>query len=549
MGKSYGRHGATVEADDSAFMLFAFVVVLIIVIPWAFILLKRILWSILGWVKTPIRFACKCSNCMEIKVKGKAKLKTSWMTTGYFVQVIIVLGLIYLLFSMGKYLDELKKRQGFDPYEILGVSTLSTESEIKVAYRKLAVVMHPDKSPDDPNAADKFMELHQAYRALTDPVGKANYMKYGNPDGPTSFSVGIPLPSFLFKDEYKNYTLIVFFTFLLIIIPGGGYWLYSILFKYNKYGILASNEYKFGKLVNEKLKAKNIPELLSNADEFSKGLTSTSVGELEKLPNKLKLPEITPISYKVQLLMHSFISKFEIKDPKLLEDQKYVLLLTLRLLSYLADLTSQIGYSIPIIPEVLKFSQNFYQCQDPNDSDFLQLPFMTDAIIKKLRLEKESFKKYIGLTPEERNLTSAFTESEAKIIESTISMLPRISIKVSCGVEGSKGIYQGDILTLKVKGTIKRSVNNDDCESQQDAPFSAHSNLYPQAKQEIIWIIITSDKVESQYNCIRINRRATEFQKQISCFIYKVFHSSKYRREIWDLLFQLCLIATKDLMK
>ena len=118
MGKSYGRHGATVEADDSAFMLFAFVVVLIIVIPWAFILLKRILWSILGWVKTTIRFACKCSNCMEIKVKGKAKLKTSWMTTGYFVQVIIVLGLIYLLFSMGKYLDELKKRQGFDPYEI-----------------------------------------------------------------------------------------------------------------------------------------------------------------------------------------------------------------------------------------------------------------------------------------------------------------------------------------------------------------------------------------------------------------------------------------------
>jgi len=67
-----------------------------------------------------------------------------------------------------------------DLYETLGVSKTATASEIKKAYRKLAVKFHPDKNPDDPTAEDKFKEIGHAYEILSDDDKRAAYDRYGH---------------------------------------------------------------------------------------------------------------------------------------------------------------------------------------------------------------------------------------------------------------------------------------------------------------------------------------------------------------------------------
>lgn len=111
----------------------------------------------------------------------------------------------------------------FDPFSILGLEPGAAESEIKKKYRRLSVQYHPDKNPDPgwrcfslihvcyscklrslqerglsaiTHVTDFFFilfisEAHKyfveyiakAYQALTDPIARENYEKYGHPDG------------------------------------------------------------------------------------------------------------------------------------------------------------------------------------------------------------------------------------------------------------------------------------------------------------------------------------------------------------------------------
>ncbi|VDI22699.1 dnaJ homolog subfamily C member 17-like isoform X1 [Mytilus galloprovincialis] len=64
-----------------------------------------------------------------------------------------------------------------DLYAILDVSEEATEKELVKAYRKRALKCHPDKNPDDPNAAELFHKLSKALELLTDPAARAAYDK------------------------------------------------------------------------------------------------------------------------------------------------------------------------------------------------------------------------------------------------------------------------------------------------------------------------------------------------------------------------------------
>ena len=57
---------------------------------------------------------------------------------------------------------------GFDPHEILGVDIDASISTIKKSYRKLALLYHPDRNVNNPEASAKFIQISKAYECLTD---------------------------------------------------------------------------------------------------------------------------------------------------------------------------------------------------------------------------------------------------------------------------------------------------------------------------------------------------------------------------------------------
>src|SRR5215212_6094748 len=67
-----------------------------------------------------------------------------------------------------------------DYYEVLGVSQMASEQEIKTAYRRLALMHHPDKNPDDASAEDKFKEAAEAYSVLSDAEQRRRYDRFGH---------------------------------------------------------------------------------------------------------------------------------------------------------------------------------------------------------------------------------------------------------------------------------------------------------------------------------------------------------------------------------
>lgn len=71
-----------------------------------------------------------------------------------------------------------------DYYEVLGVSRDASVSEIKRAYRKLAMTHHPDRNPGNKEAEEAFKEAAEAFEVLNDEKKRQLYDQYGH-EGPS----------------------------------------------------------------------------------------------------------------------------------------------------------------------------------------------------------------------------------------------------------------------------------------------------------------------------------------------------------------------------
>ncbi|KAM7188607.1 DnaJ domain containing protein [Naviculisporaceae sp. PSN 640] len=90
--------------------------------------------------------------------------------------------------------------QKINPYDVLSIPQTASESDIKTAYRKLALKNHPDKVPasEQDAAKTKFQEIAFAYAILSDPVRRKRY----DTTGSTSESI-VDSEGFDWSDYYR----------------------------------------------------------------------------------------------------------------------------------------------------------------------------------------------------------------------------------------------------------------------------------------------------------------------------------------------------------
>lgn len=99
----------------------------------------------------------------------------------------------------------MRQAKAEDLYATLGVPRTASPDDIRKAFKKLALQLHPDKNNGDPSAAERFKKAAAAYEVLSDPTKRNRYDQFGVVDDAPGGGFGSgPPPGFDFEDIMRN---------------------------------------------------------------------------------------------------------------------------------------------------------------------------------------------------------------------------------------------------------------------------------------------------------------------------------------------------------
>ncbi|GAB4858325.1 DnaJ protein erdj2a [Ancistrocladus abbreviatus] len=506
---------AASEENSSLFSIFILTIMALPLVPYTILKLFR------AARKKTKSIHCQCSVCSQSGKYHKSVFRkiSNFSTCGNLTLVLLWVIMAFLVYYIKNMSREI---QVFEPFSILGLEPGASESEIKKAYRRLSIQYHPDKNPD-PEAHKYFVEfISKAYQALTDPISRENFEKYGHPDGRQGFQMGIALPQFLLNiDGASGGILLLWIVGVCILLPlvvavvylsrsskyTGNYVMHQTL---SAYYCLMKPSLAPSKVMDVFIKAAEYMEIPVRRidDEPLQKLFILVRSELNLDSKNIKQEQSKfwkqhPALVKTQLLIQAHLTRQSAAlSPTLQGDLKRVLELAPRLLEELMKMAL-----VPRTPQghgwlrpamgVVELSQCIMQAVPLSSrkagggsegiAPFLQLPHFSEAITKKIARKKvRTFEDLRDMTPQERaellSQAADFSAAEVEDVERVLEMMPSIAIDVKCETEGEEGIQEGDIVT--VHAWVKLERPNGLIGALPHAPYN------PFHKDENFWFLL-----------------------------------------------------------
>mmetsp|Transcript_25142 Transcript_25142/g.47268 ORF Transcript_25142/g.47268 Transcript_25142/m.47268 type:complete len:609 (+) Transcript_25142:262-2088(+) len=394
------------------------------------------------------------------RIKLNKKKESVLTSKSFLINLAITLVLTIVFILLASSLSSDSEIMSFDPYEILSIDRSATTKDIKSAYRKKSLKYHPDKNPDNPTAQATFMLIAKAYEALTDPVAKSNWEKFGNPDGKQSLEISIGLPTFLLSAEWRSIILLTYLFSMVVLLPTVVWYYYNDSSKYGEMGIM----YKTWGWLNHSLtgqsEARTVPEVLAGCAEFHEMVMPKDIegekAKMAELQQQVRESMIRPrynhvLVVKGNMLLHSHVLRLPL-SPEYEAQRLAIVKGSPLLLKAMVEHSHQKMW-LKTATEVIKFSQFLVQALWINDSPMQQLG-LTRSECKSL----PPLVQFLSLPLPSRSsalLKSKVPPSSVPDVLSASSSLPLLSVAASVFVEDDEDtkIYQNDLITVRVTST------------------------------------------------------------------------------------------------
>ncbi len=388
----------------------------------------------------------------------------------------------------------------FDPFTILDVPSGSELKVIKKAYKKMSLKWHPDKNPNNPAAEAKFMMVAKAYEALTDPVAKENFEKFGNPDGKQSLEVSIGLPSWLLDSDNRNMVLMAYLIIMVGIIPFCVWKYYSNSSKFGEKDVMYDTYSWYHHSLDDTTMIKSLPETLAGAAEFRErnmpkdgSAEKTQISAtLSKVKSSMQKPQYNhPILIKGNVLLHAHLTRqTEHLSAQYKEDLHFMLSKANALVDAMISVC-QHQEALKTALNCIQFGQYITQgcwVTGGKDTELMQLPHFTEKELKHARKGKNpisSLAQFLELSREDMKGLKDMTEEQKEDVYKCVDIIPKIEVETKIFVDDDEDdkVYEGDLCTVQVK------VDRVNLQEGEKAGL-VHAPHFPFPKQEAWWIIL-----------------------------------------------------------
>jgi len=363
----------------------------------------------------------------------------------------------------------------YSPFEVLGLDESAETPAIKKAYRELSRIYHPDRNLDDEDAADKFIRISKAYEALTDEVTRANWEKYGNPDGRQVAEFGIALPAWIIDRDNSHLVLGAYvFTFMLCLPTWVGCWWYNRT-KYYSDDVMLQTMKIFGMYIHSPFSIMNLVEKMSWCEEFQllpirERLDQTVIEKVVKqiddlpiikkwrYPNVPGMPRKTQACLKSRALIHAHLEQLHSElPPPMLEDLNFCLKRVPMLVDAILEVVTYRRKLRPCIAAMHMCQMLVQGTSKEKEDPFMQIPHMNQRIIKSLKSKKTkilTINDFYSLTEESRRgLLGKELNDEPKLLDIEVfgKMFPFVKVSHEVKVADEENVTAGSLVTVSVK--------------------------------------------------------------------------------------------------